>query len=80
VRYSRVDISSEIQLHNLRAGEGAPCCTTCRRRPLPGEVVHVYEAGETLCALCASASAKAPLRSERIYATRRQLSVVPRAA
>jgi hypothetical protein len=78
-----VDISSELQLHSLRAGHAAPGCTACRRRLLPGEMLHVYAHDRTLCTLCASAQradGAQPLRSERVHAAPRQLAVVPRAA
>jgi hypothetical protein len=83
MRHATVDISSHLQLHSLRAGRAAPCCSSCRRRLLPGELLHVYDHGKTLCTLCTGAlpaETRAPLRSERIHAAERQLAVVPRAA
>lgn len=80
VRHTVLDISSELQVHSLRANLPAPCCAACNRRPLPGERVHVYETGATLCALCAAAEPEAPIRSDRVLATHRPLAVVPRAA
>jgi hypothetical protein len=83
MRLGGLDISAQIQLHKLRAGTSAPHCASCRRHPLPGEVVHVDDAGKALCTLCAGRlpeDERAPLRSERIHATHRQLAVVPRAA
>jgi hypothetical protein len=83
VRHPSVDISSELQVHSLRAGEEAPCCSSCLRRPLPGEVVHFYDAERVLCTLCRAdlpEDRRTPLRSERVFATRHPLSVIPRAA
>lgn len=83
VRIAGIDLSAELQLRSLRSGGDVPCCSSCRRRPLPGEVLHVYDGGQTLCTLCARElpdSTRTPVRSERIYATERQLAVVPRAA
>ncbi|MDX6660627.1 MAG: hypothetical protein QOJ55_1449, partial [Solirubrobacteraceae bacterium] len=36
-------------LHRLDAGECR--CLDCRRTPLPGENIHVYEDGRVLCEL-----------------------------
>ena len=83
MRLAGVDISSELQLHSVRAGHSAACCSACRRRLLPGEILHVYDEARALCALCAAslpAGASTPLRSERVHAAARQLAVVPRAA
>ena len=83
MRVAAVDISSELQVHSLRADRGAPCCSACRRRPLPGELVHVYDGGQTLCTLCVAAlpaGTRAPVRSVRIHASERHLAVVSRAA
>ena len=79
MRFAAVDITSELQLHNLRATHAAACCSTCERRLLPGETLHVYE-GSALCTLCAGARDEEPLRRERIHATPVKLAVVPRAA
>jgi hypothetical protein len=83
MRLTTVDISEELQLHSLHADLGAQCCSKCLRRPLPGELVHVYDGGKTLCTLCMAQlpdEDRVPLRSERVYATGRRLAVVPRAA
>jgi hypothetical protein len=83
MRFSGVDISSELQLHSVRAGHAAAGCSACGRRLLPGEMLHVYEHDKTLCTLCAGrqpAGGAAPLRSERVHAAVRQLAIVPRAA
>jgi len=83
MRVSAVDISSELQFHNVRAGRAAPSCSGCGRRLLPGEILHVFEDDKTLCTLCAArlpADQRAPLRSERVHAAPRQLVAVRRAA
>jgi hypothetical protein len=79
VRFAAVDITSELQLHNLHATHAAACCSACERRLLPGETLHIYEAS-ALCTLCAKARGEEPLRRERIHATPVRLAVVPRAA
>jgi hypothetical protein len=83
MRLAGVDISTELQLQSLHAGHVAACCSACERRLLPGELLHVYDSGRTLCTLCRASLAEpeaALLRSERIHATAVRLSVVPRAA
>jgi hypothetical protein len=83
VRLASVDISSEIQLHSLHAQHAAACCTACERRLLPGETLHVYESGPSLCTLCAARlpeDKRTPVRRERIHAGAVALAVVPRAA
>jgi hypothetical protein len=79
VRFSTVDISSELQVHSVQARRTAPCCSTCERRLLPGEILHVYSS-RSLCTLCAAVFDEEPLRRERIRATAGGLAVVPRAA
>jgi hypothetical protein len=80
VRFSAVDISAELQAHSVQATSSVPCCSACRRRLLPGETLHVYESGSSLCTLCASVLADEPMRRERIHASSMRLAVVPRAA
>jgi hypothetical protein len=46
--------------------EGRERCTDCRRTPLVGERVHVYAAGEVVCALCRTAHGGEPERSELV--------------
>jgi hypothetical protein len=53
-------------------------CVHCRRTPLTGEVVHVYEvaAGERLvCELCRPLRREAPARSELMHAPEHERSV-----
>ncbi len=80
MRLAGVDITSELQAHSLQASRTVPCCSGCKRRLLPGETLHVYESGHSLCTLCAKAEAQEPLRRERIRATAVGLAVMPRAA
>ena len=80
MRLAGVDISAEIQLRSLHAGHSAACCSACERRLLPGELLHVYDSGRTLCTLCRVTLPEAPVRSERIHAANVRLAVVPRAA
>jgi len=80
VRFNAVDITSELQAHSVQARTTAPDCSTCQRRLLPGETLHVYESGRSLCTLCAAVLPEEPARRERIRATAVRLAVVPRAA
>jgi hypothetical protein len=60
-----------------------PACSRCRRMPLTGELMHELESGSEVCSLClAKAEGRdgEPVRSKRVRATDRPLSVVPRAA
>lgn len=62
---------------------GRSRCSTCRRTPLVGERLHEMETGRLLCDLCVSALPEAhrtAVRSERVRASDRQLTVAPRAA
>lgn len=65
-------------LHTERAA-----CSRCRRVPLTGEMMHELESGSEVCSLCLAASGGRdgePVRSQRVRATDKPLSVVPRAA
>jgi hypothetical protein len=79
MRFAGVDITSELQIHSVQAPRSAPFCSTCERRLLPGEILHVYEA-RSLCTLCAGVLGEEALRHERVRATAVGLAVVPRAA
>jgi hypothetical protein len=82
MRLASVDITSELQLNSLRAGHSAACCSACQRRLLPGELLHVYDSGRTLCTLCRGQLPvdQSPVRSERIHAGVSRLAVASRAA
>jgi hypothetical protein len=58
-------------------------CSTCRRTPLTGELLHVGESGEATCALCLELTPqerREPTRAVRVHAAERPLAVVSRAA
>jgi len=64
---------------------GASCdgCGECRRIPLAGERMHELDSGRMLCELCFGAlpeEHRMAVRSERVHAGERRLSVVPKAA
>jgi hypothetical protein len=80
MRLASVDITSKLQVQSLQARGSEPGCSSCDRRLLPGETLHVYESGESLCTLCAPTAAGEPVRRERVYATAARLAVAPRAA
>jgi hypothetical protein len=80
VRFAAVDISSELQAHSVQAPAAAAGCSACERRLLPGETLHVYDSGRSLCTLCAAVLPEEPQRRERIHAAAVRLAVVPRAA
>ena len=57
-------------------------CGECRRTPLAGERVHELDGGRTLCDLCFARlpdERRLAVRSERVHASERRLSVVPAA-
>ena len=80
MRFPAVDISAELQAQSIGSQTTAAGCSACQRRLLPGETLHVYESGRSLCTLCAAVLPEEPLRRERIHATPTRLAVVPRAA
>jgi hypothetical protein len=80
MRLAGIDITAELQTHSLQTRRSVPCCSACERRLLPGEILHVYESGRSLCTLCAAVLPGEPLRRERIRAAAVGLAVVPRAA
>ena len=78
------DLAAMILRTSLGAlGHHRSACSECRRTPLAGELLHVFESGDTLCSLCLAGlpeQERLPLRSERVHAGERRLAVVPRAA
>jgi hypothetical protein len=55
---------SDLASHLLRKSivsmrAGVAHCGRCRRSPLPGELLHVLEGGESVCALCRGSGAVA---------------------
>jgi hypothetical protein len=60
-------------------------CVHCRRTPLVGEHVHIYESGSgeerLVCALCRAHRREAPARTELVHAVgERSVRVRPRRA
>jgi hypothetical protein len=58
-------------------------CHECRRTPLAGESLHELDGGRRLCELCFAElpdERRLAVRTERVHASERRLSVVPRAA
>jgi hypothetical protein len=79
-----MDLASLILRRSLRAlGHDLSSCSRCRRTPVPGELVHVFESDRKLCALCLARlpeAERAPLYSERVHVADRRISVLPKAA
>ena len=64
-------------------GPPASSCAQCRRTPLAGERIHRLESGSVLCELCFArcrTSGGVAVRSDRVPASERPLSVGPMAA
>jgi hypothetical protein len=83
MRLSAIDLAADLLRRSAKAHRAVPCCSGCGRRPLPGELLHVYAAERSLCTLCVGrlpVEERAPIRSERIHAAERHLAVMPRAA
>jgi hypothetical protein len=62
---------------------GRPNCSRCRRTPLVGERLHEMESGRMMCDLCVTElpeGKRVSVRTERVHASDRHLSVAPRAA
>ena len=58
-------------------------CARCRRTPVAGELLHVFDSGHTLCSLCAARlpdDERGGASVQRVHASERHLAVVPRAA
>jgi hypothetical protein len=58
-------------------------CGQCNRTPLPGERMHEMDTGRVLCELCLLAlpeDKRRAVRSQRVHASERHLTVAPRAA
>ena len=61
----------------------AATCAGCRRTPLAGETVLRLDSGRLVCELCFAAlpaERRLSVSSERVHASERRLSVVPKAA
>jgi hypothetical protein len=62
----------ELELALLRRGmderaEGGERCHRCRRTPLIGEQVYLYESGSLLCELCRASERTTPLDSRLVH-------------
>lgn len=62
----------DLELALLRRGlderlAGSERCTTCRRTPLVGERVYVYESGTIACELCRRRRREAPQQSRLVH-------------
>jgi hypothetical protein len=79
-----MDLASIILRRSIGAlRHSRSSCASCRRTPVAGEVVHVFESDRVLCSLCLAQlpeEERAPLRSERVHVSERRIAVVPRAA
>ena len=78
------DLAAMLLRRSVRSlGRQTASCAGCRRTPLAGECLHELDSGRVVCELC---FAKLPVdgrnavRSERVGASERRLSVVPKAA
>jgi hypothetical protein len=61
----------------------AASCAGCGRTPLAGETMHRLDSGRLVCELCFAAlpaERRFSVSSERVHASERRLSVVPKAA
>ncbi len=62
---------------------GRASCSRCRRTPLVGERLHEMDTGRMMCDLCLSElpeGKRMSVRTERVHAADRHLTVAPRAA
>jgi hypothetical protein len=62
----------ELERHLLRLSvegltEERARCSDCRRTPLIGEDVHVYERGAIVCELCRQLRPAKPVSTERVH-------------
>ena len=79
-----MELASLILRRSLGSlGHDSPTCSRCRRTPVAGELLHVFESDKALCSLCLKRlpeAERSPLRSERVHVAERRLAVVPKAA
>jgi hypothetical protein len=78
------DLASLLLRNSVDAlGSNRERCGHCRRTPLAGERLHEMDTGRTLCDLCLIAlpeGKRTAVRSERVHASERHLTVAPKAA
>ncbi|HEY1593779.1 MAG TPA: hypothetical protein VGF74_00170 [Thermoleophilaceae bacterium] len=79
-----MELASLILRRSLNSlGRGRSSCSRCRRTPVAGELMHVFESDTALCSLCLAQlpeAERSPVRSERVHVTDRPIAVVPKAA
>jgi hypothetical protein len=81
-RHSRTLSEPDLELALLRKSVGAlqashRRCVDCRRTPLTGERIHVYEDGRLVCELCRGGRPEEPVRCERVHGPERGHAVRP---
>ena len=77
------DLAGMLMRSSIGALASSDQCHDCRRTPLAGERVHELGTGQQLCELCFAAlpdESRQAVRSQRVGASERRLSVVPKAA
>ena len=78
------DLDAMLMRQSLGALRSAGCrCGDCGRTPLAGERLHELESGSVLCELCFGAlpaARRSAVRTERVGASERRLTVAPLAA
>ncbi len=62
----------DLELALLRRGlderlAGSECCTCCRRTPLVGERVYIYESGTIACELCRARQSDVPQHDRIVH-------------
>jgi hypothetical protein len=62
----------DLELALLRRGvdqraAGLDRCERCKRTPLMGERIYVYETGRMLCELCRAVDRETPVSSKRVH-------------
>jgi hypothetical protein len=72
MRASVQDDIPQLELALLRRGvdqrvAGSERCRRCRRTPLMGERVYVYDEGSILCELCRTLQKQAPSQSRLVH-------------
>jgi len=79
-----MELASIILRRSIGAlGHSRSSCASCRRTPVAGELMHVFESERLLCSLCLAhlpEGERAPLRSERVHVGERRIAVIPKAA
>lgn len=63
--------AADLERHLLRRSVGAlaadrHACAECRRTPLAGERVHLYDGGEVVCELCRPLRRREPVSFEMV--------------